>query len=111
MKLAIAETQKSNAFSRYYVSWTKMEFEGFLKLAKTGKVKKDGYYYKTTKQYLANYIYSYFSKLPHRFDVKEEDVIEEQEALRNALETMNAKQFADLVAIIAEPYINLEEAD
>lgn len=111
MKLAIAETQKSNCVSRYFVSWTKQEFASFLKLAQTGKVKKDGFYYKTTKRYLEDYIYTYFTTLPRRFDIKEEEVIEEQEALRNAIETMNAKQFADLVAIIAEPYINLEEAD
>lgn len=111
MKLEIAENQRENAIRFYFVDWTKREFSGFLKLAQTGKVKKDGFYYKTTAKYLSEYIYTIFVSLRRRFDIEEEVVLEEQEVLLHALKTMNAKQFSDLVAIIAEPCINLEGAD
>ena len=46
MTLNIKEERKIERWSKYFVNWTKSEFEELVRLTKRARVKKDGTFYK-----------------------------------------------------------------
>lgn len=63
MILEIKEECKIDRCSKYFVNWTKSEFEELVRLTKKARVKKDGTFYKRDKEVINDKTVIYYSAL------------------------------------------------
>lgn len=108
MILEIKEERKIEQCSKYFVDWTKSEFEELARLIKKARVKKDGTFYKRDKEVINNRTVIYYRALFGRFELDKAMIEDERATVLRLLDTLPAEQFCSFAEITFEPYINLE---
>lgn len=108
MILEIKEERKIEQRSKYFVDWTKSEFEELVRLTKKARVKKDGTFYKRDKEVINYKTVSYYRALWGRFELDKAMIEDERATVLRLLDTLPAGQFCSFAETTFEPYINLE---
>ena len=108
MILEIKEERKIERCSKYFVSWTKSEFEELARLIKKARIKKDGTFYKRDKEVINDVTATYYRALWGRFELYKAMVEDEKATVLRMLDTLPAEKFRYFAEIAFEPYINLE---
>ena len=108
MILEIKEERKIERGSKYFVQWTKSEFEELVRLTKKARVKKDGTFYKRDKEVINDTTVAYYRALWGRFELDKAMVEDEKATVIRMLDTLPAEKFRTFAEITFEPYINLE---
>ena len=108
MILEIKEERKIERYSKYFVNWTKSEFEELVRLIKKARVKKDGTFYKRDKEAINDTTVIYYRALWGRFELDKAMIEDEQATVIRMLNSLPAEQFRTFAEITFEPYINLE---
>ena len=108
MILEIKEERKIERYSKYFVNWTKSEFEELVRLIKKARVKKDGTFYKRDKEVINDVTATYYRALWGRFELDKAMIEDERATVIRMLNSLPAEQFRAFAEITFEPYINLE---
>ena len=108
MILEIKEERKIEQCSKYFVNWTKSEFEELARLTKKARVKKDGTFYKRDKEVINNRTVIHYRALLGRFELDKAMIEDEKATVLRMLDTLPAEKFRYFAEITFEPYINLE---
>ena len=108
MILEIKEERKIERYSKYFVNWTKREFEDLLCSTQHARIKKDGTFYKNDKNLINNCIITCYRALIRRFEVDVAMIEDEKATVLRMLDTLPAEKFRYFAEITFEPYINLE---
>lgn len=108
MILEIKEERKIERCSKYFVNWTKSEFEELVRLIKKARVKKDGTFYKRDKEVINDTTVTYYRALWGRFELDKAMIEDERATVIRMLNSLPAEQFRTFAEITFEPYINLE---
>ena len=108
MILEIKEERKIERYSKYFVNWTKREFEELVRLIKKARVKKDGTFYKRDKEVINDVTATYYRALWGRFELDKAMIEDERATVIRMLNSLPAEQFRAFAEITFEPYINLE---
>lgn len=110
MTLNIKEERKIERWSKYFVNWTKSEFEELVRLTKKARVKKDGTFYKRDKEVINDKTVAYYRALWGRFELDKTMIEDERATVIRMLHSLPAEQFRNFAEIAFEPYVNLEDS-
>ena len=108
MILEIKEERKIERCSKYFVNWTKREFEDLLCRTQHARIKKDGTFYKNDKNLINNFIITSYDALISRFELDRAMIEDELATVIRMLNSLPAEKFRTFAEITFEPYINLE---
>lgn len=110
MTLNIKEERKIERWSKYFVNWTKSEFEELVRLTKRARVKKDGTFYKRDKEVINDKTVAYYRAFMGRFELDKTMIEDERATVLRMLHSLPAEQFRNFAEITFEPYTNLEDS-
>ena len=110
MILEIKKECKGDWSVKYFVGWTKSEFEELVRLTKKARVKKDGTFYKRDKEVINDKTVAYYRALWGRFELDKAMIEDERATVIRMLHSLPAEQFRNFAEITFEPYANLEDS-
>lgn len=109
MKLEINEKYIDNEYAKFFASWTRQEFQGYLSNVKVGRVKKDGHFYKRDTHNFEVWVCKMYEVLRSRFAVDEKALSDELDTVIRMLYTLTAEKYIAFIEVAFEPYTNLED--
>lgn len=110
MILEIKKERKDEWTAKYFVGWTKSEFEELVRFTKRARVKKDGTFYKRDKEMINDKTIAYYRAFMGRFELDKVMIEDERDTVLRMLHSLPAEQFRNFAEITFDPYANLEDS-